>query len=127
MLTNLLLVALGGAVGSSLRYLISLWFLTTTCQDSPWATLVVNVTGSFIIGVLAGIYIYDNPPQSPALRMLVATGFCGGFTTFSTFSLEGLRLIQSGALGQYTLYTVLTLALSLLATLSGYLLAQAIR
>jgi fluoride exporter len=108
MLVNLVLVAAGSAVGGSLRYLLSL-ALSGRAGAMPIATLVVNVVGSLAIGILAA-----SAPLSPRMRLLAATGFCGGFTTFSAFSLETLALARDGAsflaLANIALNVVLSLA-----------------
>ncbi|MBO4963699.1 MAG: CrcB family protein, partial [Prevotella sp.] len=80
MLGNILLVAAGGAVGSVCRYLLS----SVHVASFPWGTLTVNVLGSLLIGLLAGLS--GRGILSPELKLLLVTGFCGGFTTFSTFA-----------------------------------------
>lgn len=84
-----LLVGLGGAMGSMSRYAIYLLMLQLQIK-SFWATFVVNLAGSLVIGILAGI----KPNQMSTL--LLGIGFCGGFTTFSTFSMDGIKLLRSG-------------------------------
>lgn len=91
MLKNLLLVAAGGALGSVLRYLAAV-VVPKIGAGFPLATLVVNCIGSLLIGYLAG----KIPTDDVQLRLLLMTGLCGGFTTFSAFSLENLELLQAG-------------------------------
>ncbi|MGA7809867.1 fluoride efflux transporter CrcB [Bradyrhizobium sp.] len=90
-------VALGSIVGGVARYLVSVVFLSQFGSGFPWATLFVNVTGSFIIGFYATLTGPDGRLfVSPRQRLFVMVGICGGYTTFSAFSLETLRLVQSG-------------------------------
>lgn len=88
----IILVALGGAVGSVFRYLVSQWVPRALPGDFPWATFGINLLGSFLIGLLIG----RLGPEDTGLRMLLVTGFCGGFTTFSAFAYETLQLVQGG-------------------------------
>jgi len=93
-------VALGSIVGGVARYLVSVLFLSQLGSGFPWATLFVNVTGSFIIGFYAALTGPDGRLfVSPRQRQFVMVGICGGYTTFSAFSLETLRLVQSGDVG----------------------------
>jgi fluoride exporter len=90
-------VALGSIVGGVARFLVSVLFVNQFGSGFPWATLFVNVTGSFIIGFYAALTGPDGRLfVSPRQRQFVMVGICGGYTTFSTFSLETLRLVQSG-------------------------------
>jgi CrcB protein len=90
-------VALGSIVGGVARYLVSVLFVSQFGVGFPWATLFVNVTGSFIIGFYAALTGPDGRLfVSPRQRQFVMVGICGGYTTFSTFSLETFRLVQSG-------------------------------
>ena len=90
-------VALGSIVGGVARYLVSVLFLSELGGGFPWGTLFVNVTGSFIIGFYATLTSPDGRLfVSPRQRQFVMVGICGGYTTFSAFSLETLRLVQSG-------------------------------
>lgn len=90
-------VALGSIVGGVARYLVSVLFISQLGGGFPWATLFVNVTGSFMIGFYAALTGPDGRLfVSPRQRQFVMVGICGGYTTFSAFSLETLRLVQSG-------------------------------
>lgn len=89
---NVLFVALGGAFGSVFRYLVSQWIPLASAGDFPWATFGVNLLGSFLIGLIIG----KLGPEDTTLRLLLITGFCGGFTTFSTFANETVQLLQGG-------------------------------
>jgi CrcB protein len=106
--TGLLLVALGGAAGSVLRHLVSLLAAAQLGTGFPWGTLVVNVLGSGLIGVAAGVGVQGEA------RLLLVTGLLGGFTTFSAFSLETATLYERSPL-LATLYVGLSLALGLSA------------
>ncbi len=86
----LLLVSMGGAAGSALRFLFSVWI--KPASGFPWPTLAVNILGCFAIGL---VYGFTSRHASEQMRLMLATGFCGGFTTFSAFGYENLTLIQS--------------------------------
>lgn len=113
-----LMVALGGALGSVLRYLCGL------LVQQPWATLAVNLLGSFLIGVCA---LYFASGGNPLLRLLLVTGILGGFTTFSSFSLDSLQLLQLSEWGRASLYVFGNVAGGLLACWAGFLLAGVLR
>lgn len=98
MIRNLLLVALGGALGSVGRYLFSRWMTGTF----PWGTLTVNLLGSLLIGLLTGLVAKGS--LSPEMKLLLVTGFCGGFTTFSTFANESFSMMKAGDVLMMALY-----------------------
>ena len=112
-----LLIALGGAGGSILRYVLGGAVQRSTDSGFPIGTMVVNVTGCFLIGVLVRQFM--NMQLSQDLRALLIVGFCGGFTTFSTFSAETLALIEGAEYARATAYVLLSVVLCLLATLAG--------
>ncbi|HEX9310546.1 MAG TPA: fluoride efflux transporter CrcB [Gemmatimonadaceae bacterium] len=112
-----LLIALGGAAGSLLRYVVGRVAQGMSATGFPIGTLFVNVSGCFIIGVLVRQFM--NMQLSPDLRALLIVGFCGGFTTFSTFTADTLGLIEGGEYGRATGYVILSVSLSLLATFAG--------
>src|SRR5687768_7542864 len=92
---SILFVALGGALGSVLRYLVGIAFLRPGFNDLPWGTLAVNVSGALALGFLAR---YFAPPHaSPALFLALTVGLCGGYTTFSTFTLDMFTLVERGS------------------------------
>ena len=106
-----LLVFLGGGLGSALRYLIQRLYNTSTW---PLGTRLVNILGCLIIGFVAG-YLIKTEKYSISLNLLVISGFCGGFTTFSSFGLEGVKMLQAQAYWQFLGYTLLSLCLGYLA------------
>lgn len=120
MLKNILLVGLGGAAGSMLRYAFSVWFKHT---NFPLATFLVNIVGSFVIGL---VFAYALRSESFAInwRLFLAAGICGGFTTFSALSLESLLLLQQQRMGMFFLYIFGTLLLGLVAAWLGYSLMK---
>jgi len=118
MIRNLLLVAVGGGVGSMSRYLCQKWFNQTYPHPFPWGTFVVNLLGCFLIGIL-----YEASEKtsvlSPQTRLLLITGFCGGYTTFSTFAFENMTLLRSGDTVYFLLYTIGSVVLGIAAVFGG--------
>lgn len=118
---NILLVGAGSFVGGVLRYAMSL--LMKYSGGFPWATFTVNLLGCLAIGLLWGLFCrYSNVPQQ--LVLFLSVGFCGGFTTFSTFSKESLQLLQSGNWMCLALYVVGSIVLGLLLVATGYHIAK---
>jgi CrcB protein len=115
-------VALGGALGSVARYACSLGAARWLGSAFPWGTLLVNVAGSFAIGLLAALFVAADGRLlvSPEARAFVAVGILGGFTTFSSFSVETLNLARSGALGAAAANAGLSLVLCLAAVWLGF-------
>ena len=122
-LTAALLVVLGGAVGAPLRYVTDL--VVSSLHDTvfPWGTWVVNVAGSLVLGIVAGLVTAGGAPW---LGTLVGTGVCGALTTFSSFGYEAVRLAEDGAVGAAALNVVSSLAAGLLACGAGYALGIAL-
>lgn len=114
---NIILVLLGGGIGSVIRYLISYFFNKYQTTFFPWPTFIANSLGCFLIGLFFA-YTLKNNVQSETLKLLLITGFCGGFTTFSTFSLENLQLIQYQ---NYTLAITYTISSLLIGTIAVFL------
>jgi fluoride exporter len=121
----LLYVALGSAVGGVSRFVLGSAVQARTPGLLPAGTLAVNVIGSFLVAFVLR-YAADTPAISPEARALLATGFCGGFTTFSAFSYETLRLVQEGDYGRAALNVFLNLVLSLMFAVAGFVAAQAV-
>lgn len=116
MLKNLLLVGLGGAIGSMLRYSAS---LVINSKYFPWPTFAVNIIGSLIIGIVFAMSIKDETFLSN-WKLFLATGICGGFTTFSAFTLENMELLQSGKTVVAFIYIALSIVLGIAAAFLGY-------
>jgi fluoride exporter len=113
-------VALGGALGSVARYGVSLGAARWLGIAFPWGTLFVNVAGSFAIGVLGGLIMTDERALGVEARAFVMVGILGGFTTFSSFSLETLALARNGAFGAAAANAGLSLVLCLVAVWLGF-------
>lgn len=112
---DILLVGIGGFAGSALRYAVSMaMFSFASSSVIPWGTLTVNFAGSMLIGILFAIGVPGLWPQ------LLIAGFCGGFTTFSAFSLEVFAAMRSGNIGSALLYILLSIVLCVAATAVGY-------
>lgn len=125
MMKQLILVATGGAIGASLRYLTGIAALRWFGANFPWGTLMVNVIGSFAMGVLAE-FIVRKLGASNELRLLLMTGLLGGYTTFSAFSLDAILLIERGAYSAATGYILANVVGSILALLLGLMLARSL-
>jgi CrcB protein len=125
MIKQLLLVALGGGVGSAARYLLAraiARYIPSIAVHFPLSTFIVNISGCFLAGFLAGLFPIAAGDHSPA-RLLLLTGFLGGYTTFSAFSIETLSLFQQGHLLVPLLYAASSLLLGLLAAYLGFRLS----
>ncbi|WHO71321.1 fluoride efflux transporter CrcB [Rhizobium sp. BT03] len=119
-----LLVAVGGAIGSLLRYYVGQWSLRLMGPAFPWGTLAVNVIGCFVIGVFAEL-IARRFNASVELRLLLITGFLGGFTTFSAFSLDAISLFERGEAIAGGVYIVASVGLSMAAVMAGLAVMRA--
>lgn len=120
---HLIFVFLGGGFGSILRYAISLYFANPT-QVFPKATFIVNLIGSLLIGLFIGYQL--KYPISTNLSLLLITGFCGGFTTFSTFSLESYNLFKAQEWSALSIYVSGSIVLGVLLAALGVFIAQKI-
>ncbi len=118
-----LLVAVGAAVGAPARWWLDQHVKRRAGHDFPWGTLLINVVGSFVLGVLLGA---TSRHPDAALVALVGTGFCGGFTTFSSFGFETFRLAEDGELGAASLNIGLSLGVGLGAAVVGWALGSAL-
>ena len=120
---HLLAVALGSAIGGCLRYLATLGVNALVQRAFPWGTLAVNVAGCLLIGMLH-VFIVERGGQPETLRLFTMVGVMGGFTTFSSFSLETLLLVQQGAPGRAVAYVAASVVVCLAASVAGMALAR---
>ena len=117
-------VAAGGAIGSALRFAIGEWMRRVPMLAGfPWSTLLVNVTGSFILGAVAG-WILSGAQVAPEHRAFLMIGILGGYTTFSTFAFEGLEMLQTGQWARLILYAMASVALAVGAAAAGFALTR---
>ena len=123
MLKSLILVGLGGGIGSVLRYGTTVFCQRFNAFSYPLSTFIVNIVGSLLIGFLLG-YLAKEYPGNTNLKLLFITGFCGGFTTFSAFTAENLALIQNGETNTAIFYTLSSIVLGILAVWAGVMLAK---
>ena len=124
-MARFLLVCAGGAFGTGARYLLGGWAQRTLGTGFPYGTLIINAIGSFLIVILMHLSI-QRGVISPDLRVILTTGVMGGFTTYSTFNYETVRLLQDGALGLGALNILATVVVCLLAGGLGVLICRAI-
>ena len=120
---SLVIVFLGGGLGSVVRYLLGRWVNTLHQHNFPWGTLVVNIAACFVLGLLVGIADHKQL-FSASSRLFWTVGFCGGFSTFSTFSHETLSLLQQGLTPYALAYVALSLILCVAVTFTGIYLVQ---
>lgn len=121
MIKALILVGLGGAAGSILRWLVQK-SLQSQVNAFPWGTLSVNIAGCLLIGIVWGLSSRMSNAQD--MQFLLATGFCGGFTTFSAFSQESIRLMEMQKTGLMFAYIAVSVIAGLAATLIAYRLTR---
>jgi CrcB protein len=122
-----LLVCLGGGIGASARHGMNLAVARAVGGDFPWATLIVNVTGSLLMGLLAGYLAFRaGAGLTQHARLFLATGILGGYTTFSAFSLDTALLMERGAIGQALCYVLGSVLLSILGLFVGLWLVRAL-
>ncbi len=122
-MTRFLLVAAGGAAGAMARYGVTLFVATFWKRDFPLATLLINVSGSFVLGFFA-MLAGERAAIDPMWRLLIATGFVGAYTTFSTFEYETERLATNGAMGWALLNVVMSVLAGFIAVRLGITLAR---
>ncbi|TCR63017.1 fluoride efflux transporter CrcB [Bosea sp. BK604] len=122
-LTSCLVVMAGGAIGTLLRYLVSVLALPIS-GELPWGTILTNLTGSFVIGLFGTLTLATGRyPVSEEWRLFVMVGLCGGYTTFSAFSLQTLDLLRSGGMGRAALNVAMSIAFCLAAVALGHIVA----
>ena len=118
MLKSILMVGLGGFIGSVARFLIARYFQLNVTSVFPWSTFIVNIVGCLLIGIIYGLSEKGNL-WSPDIRLFLTVGICGGFTTFSTFSYDSFLLIQEQDWFRFALYTSLSIFIGLMAVYLG--------
>ncbi len=118
------LVAVGGAIGSAGRFWLAGAVARLTGPAFPWGTVLINILGSCLIGWLAGISIHGRVADAAGLRAFAMAGVCGGFTTFSSFSLQTLELLREGQPGQAAANAIGSVVLCVAATALGLWLAR---
>ena len=123
MLKSILIVGAGSFLGGALRFLISTLMKGACTSSFPWGTLTVNLIGCLLIGVIYGLFARHSNVQH-TMCLLLTTGFCGGFTTFSTFANEGVQMLQSGNFGAFAAYSSLSLGLGILLVMLGYIVVK---
>jgi len=119
---QVLLVFVGGGVGSALRYVVGK-FLKTVSSGFPWGTFSVNVIGSLLIGIFMGI-VLKNSSFSENQTLLLITGFCGGFTTFSAFAYENQVFLKEGDLTNFFIYTLGSIGVGIMAVFLGLFISK---
>ena len=119
---NFLLVFIGGGFGSGLRYIIGK-YLNSNLGSFPIGTFTVNIIGSLLIGLILGYAAKENSLSQNQV-LLLATGFCGGFTTFSAFANENFQLLKTGDIMQFSIYTISSIVIGLIAVFIGIYIAK---
>ena len=126
MLKEFLIVSTGSFFGGGARYVVSQWLQMLTLLPFPLGTFVVNVVGCLLIGFLSGLN-YGGGFMTPTTKLLLTTGFCGGFTTFSTFVNEGSALGRDGNFTWLALYIIGSLAVGFLCLLAGNMISKTLQ
>jgi fluoride exporter len=123
-LQTILLIALGAAIGANLRYFVAEWATQTFGTSFPYGTLLINVSGSFLLGVIYTVLLRLDPAYAPALRLLLGVGVLGGYTTFSSFSYETAHLLLGRSIFLGMLNPILSIAGGVISCLLGIGLAE---
>ena len=123
---NIILVAIGGALGAVGRYLMMNLIGHNLGNNFPYATIIVNVSGSLAMGLLIGWLAHVIPQNASDIRLFLAVGVLGGYTTFSSFSLDAITLFERGELSYMVIYVVSSVLLSLIGLLAGLYIIRAI-
>ena len=121
---TILAVGIGGGIGAILRYAIGSVFVQRFGAGFPWGTVFINVSGSFLIGVIAQFALTRAFGVTPMVRIFASAGILGGYTTFSTFSLDSIVLIGDGAATQALLYVLASVAAGIMAAYAGQACAR---
>lgn len=116
-------VATGSALGGLARWSVASWIQTRAGLAFPWGTFTVNATGALLLGFLTRVAL-ATPAISPEVRMFLTVGFCGGYTTFSTYTYETAMLVEHGEYGRAAIYAVGSMLVSLLSLFVGFMLAR---
>lgn len=123
MVRSILLVGFGGFIGSAARFMVSRYFQENIASVFPWSTFTVNIIGSLIIGIIFGLS-EKGDLLNPEIRLFLAVGICGGFTTFSTFSNDAFILMRNQEWIRFVLYSTLSFFLGLVAVYGGRVLTK---
>ncbi len=123
MIKHILFVGMGGGIGSMARYLFQRWAYAIYPHHFPWGTLMVNIVGCFLIGLFWGMY-FSSFERNENWKLFLMVGICGGFTTFSAFTLEGIGLLKEQRLALFFSYVAASVVLGLLATFIGMRLTR---
>lgn len=116
-------IAVGAAAGGVSRFYLASAVQQRLGASFPWGTLLINLTGSLLLGFLIR-YALATPAVSMEVRAMLTTGFCGGYTTFSTYSYETAALLEDGQFGRAAVYSLGSVVLALLATFAGFVIAR---
>ncbi len=119
-----LVVLVGGGIGALARYWLGGWIQNAAGADFPWGTLAINVSGSLLLALLYALL--EGSRARPEWRAFLGIGFCGGYTTFSTFSYEAFRLLQDGQWRRAAAYMLGSLVLALAGTFAGFYLGETV-
>jgi CrcB protein len=119
-----ILVFVGGGLGATLRHVINIICARSLGSGFPWNTFIINITGSLAMGLLIGILARTLPPMQAEIRLFVAVGVLGGYTTFSAFSLDAVTLWERGDLTGAGLYVVISVVVSILALFAGLMITR---
>ncbi|OYV72812.1 MAG: hypothetical protein B7Z72_03945 [Gemmatimonadetes bacterium 21-71-4] len=123
LLVNVAYVAVGAAAGGAMRYLVTVYVQGRAGPGFPVATLLINVSGSLLLGFLVA-YLAETAAVNPQLGLLLTSGVCGGYTTFSTFSYETFALLRDGEYNRAGVYVLLSVGVSLVAMFAGFAAAR---
>lgn len=123
MIKNILLVGLGGGIGSIARYFCQKWFAANFTSSFPWGTFTVNIIGCLAIGIFWGL-IFKTVNSTESWKLFLMTGLCGGFTTFSAFTLESVGLLKEEKMALLFSYVAASVVIGLLATYIGIRLTK---